>query len=367
MRLVLHAPFDTYSGYGNDAVDIAVFLDKAGVDVLPWPKTLLPGLPERFAKLLMKDPRGTKDAVVSFNPPQDLLPWAMRNLGPRVYGWTMWERTPFLPDDLTDAGGWASVDPESPGGVTYVNRAHEGRAFEGLDRLLVTCGMNVDAFRNVDRDTPMDVLPCGIDPGKWRVERRDPQRRMTFLMVGMLGGRKNPFLMLEAWREVKEEHPEFDARLHLHTLAPGLHPKITDAYGPDLTLSERPLSHDELVRMYHDADVLVSTSRGEGNNKPAMEFMATGGTVIAPAWGGHENWMHRDATIPVPFEIVDKKGGYAECEVDKDGLKRALLAAWEDRAATSRRGEVAAGFIRSSLAWPVVIDRLVKTIEGDMQ
>src|SRR5699024_907995 len=111
------------------------------------------------------------------------------------------------------------------------------------------------------------------------------------------------------------------------------------------------------------ADVLVSTSRGEGNNKPAMEFMATGGTVIAPRWGGHENWMHRDATMEVDYTLPLTEGGYRECEVDKESLKAALVAAWEDRAATTRRGVVAADWVRSSLGWPVVIDRLVQTIE----
>lgn len=367
MRLVLQAPFDVFSGYGNDAVDIALFLDKAGVDVLPWPSSILPGLPEKFVKLLMKDPRGTKDAVVAFCPPTDLHPWALKGMAEKVYGWTMWERTPFTIEDLRSVPGWADDDADVPkNGVPYMYRAAEKRAFEGLDRLLVTCDMNVDAFREVDDVTPMTVLPCGIDPDKWPVERRPADRQMTFLMIGMLGGRKNPFAMLEAWRELKQEHPEFDARLHLHTLAVGLHPKVCEAYGPDITLSERPLSHQELVGMYLSADALVSTSRGEGNNKPAMEFMATGGTVIAPRWGGHENWMHRDATVEIPYRLVERDGGYSDAEVDRQGLKDALYACWQDRAATKRRGEVAAGFIRSVLGWPVVIDRLVKTIEGDL-
>lgn len=367
MRLVLRAPFDTFSGYGNDAVDMALALDKQGVDVLPWPITVLPGLPERFAQLLMKDPRGAKDAVLTFAPPFDVRPWEFANMAPVSIGWSMWERTPMQVADLAGPEHrWDVRDPIDKADRPYTQRAVDKRAWEGLNRMLVTCPMNVAAFRALDEVTPMDVLPCGIDPDKWPVEPRPPERQMTFLMVGMLGGRKNPFAVLNAWRELKAEYPEFDARLHLHTLAPGLHPGIADGpYGPDITISNKPLSHQELTGLYLSADVLVSTSRGEGNNKPAMEFMATGGTVIAPKWGGHENWMHRDVTIEVPFELMQSADGWADATVDHDGLKQAMLAAWGDRAGTSLRGRNAAPFIRSSLSWESVVQRLVKTIEGE--
>lgn len=366
LRVVLRAGFDVFSGYGNDAVDMAMFMDKAGVDVLPWPTSVMPGLPERMAKLLMKDPRGPKDVVLAFAPPDAIRPWEFANLAPKAVGWTMWERTPYLAADLADVPEWQAADPGTKQRVPFAVRAERGDMFGGLDELIVTCPMNVEAFGLVNRTVPMSVIPNGIDPDKWPVEKRDPARPMTFLMVGMLAGRKNPFALLDAWRDLKAMKPEFDARLHLHTLAPGLHPAIADgAYGPGITITNRPLSHQELTGLYLSADVLVSTSRGEGNNKPAMEFMATGGTVIAPRWGGHENWMNPLITFDCPFEVrEDPVTGTSDVEVDHYGLMDALLLAWNDRAGTSRRGLSAATFVRDVASWPNVVARLVKRLEA---
>ena len=365
LRVVLRADFDVYSGYGNDAVDMAMFMEKAGVNVLPWPTGVMPGLPEFFAKMLMKDPRGEKDVVLAFAPPDKIRPWEFAGLAPKSVGWTMWERTPYRVADLDDAPEWQQPDPLMRS-LTFQDRARDGGMFAGLDSLLVTCAMNVEAFEAVDQVTPMSVLPNGIDPEKWKVQRRDPSRPMTFLMVGMLNGRKNPFALLDAWRDVKRMMPEFDARLHLHTLAPGLHPAIADgAYGPDITITARPLDTAGMLALYHSADVLVSTSRGEGNNKPAMEFMATGGTVLAPKWGGHENWMHRDCTFEIPFRLErDDVRGTVDATVDHDGLVDGLIECWQERELVSRKGMNSEVFIRSSLSWPVVVDRLIRHLEG---
>ena len=358
MRVVLRAGFDRFSGYGNDAVDLAVNLEKAGVDVLPWPMSVRPGLPRSFTRLLEKNPVGKKDVVLTFAPPFDLKPWEFNRLAPKVAAYTMWERTPVRVEDF-DGHGWDTKQGRA------ALRSGKVWSSYGVDHLFVTCPMNVDAFRGVDTEVPMSVVPCGIEEDDWPFERRDPQRRMQFLMAGMLGGRKVPFVLLDAWREVKREHPEFDAKLVMHTLAPGLHPKIPDAY-PDVEISMRPLDRKGLICLYHASDVLVSVSRGEGNNKPAMEFMATGGTVIASDWSGHQNWLHRDVSFPVGGTLEAAVGapGAEEFAIDHEGLKAALYSAWLDRAGTARKGMRAARWIRESLAWPVVVEKMVRTLEG---
>jgi hypothetical protein len=39
--MMLKSSFDTYTGYGNDAVDMAIWFTKAGVDVVPWPSAVM--------------------------------------------------------------------------------------------------------------------------------------------------------------------------------------------------------------------------------------------------------------------------------------------------------------------------------------
>lgn len=365
MRVVFRAPFDVYSGYGNDAVDIAMFLDKAGVDVLPMPTSILPGLPERFTALLTKSPSGPKDVTLTLASPMDLRPWQTAGQTPVNVGWTMWERVPFRPADLDDSGPWQMPDHANHG-APFQKRAEEGRMFDGLDSLLVTCPMNLDAFSPVNETVPMTVMPCGIDPDKWPTEKRLPDRPMTFLMIGVLTDRKNPFALLEAWRDMKRWYPECDARLHLHSVyRGGVHPKVVDGvYGPDITMSTQALSHQELTGLYLSSDVLVSTARGEGNNKPAMEFMATGGTVIAPRWGGHENWMHADCTYEIDYDLTtNPTTGTMDVDVDHESLVETMYHCWKNRGEVSQKGIKAAPWIRNSLGWPTVVDRLIRHLQ----
>ena len=114
MRVILRAPFNRYSGYGNDGVDIARWLDRHGVDVYPWPISFMPGVPEDFAKLLTKKPRkgeGAYDVALQFAPPFDIrvsvkeskriaqlgLP---KKIAPVHVGWSMWEQTKLTKEHM---------------------------------------------------------------------------------------------------------------------------------------------------------------------------------------------------------------------------------------------------------------------------
>lgn len=355
MRLVFQAGFDRYSGYGNDAIDMVVALDRIGVDVLPLPLSLLPGIPREFSRLLEKSPMGPKDVLVRMAPPFDLKPWEMKKNGVPAVGYTMWERLPMVVDDFVNAD-WAKYENRE--------RVPQDVSFAGLAGLIVTCPMNVEALAPFADGVQTAVVPCGIEADRWPVLRRSTTDRMKFLYAGMLNGRKDPWVLLDAWDELKKERPDFDAQLHLHTLAPGLHPKIMERY-PDVILTERPLPPEKVVDLYHGAHAYVCTSRGEGNNKPAMEFMAFGGTVLATDWSGHQNWLHPDATYPLPGKLepaASAPEGVLEFRVDKEALKRQLLYCWSHREEVAKKGEIAASFIRSSHSWEHVAQRFAQTV-----
>lgn len=363
MRLMIRSGFDRFSGYGNDAIDIAVFAAKAGIDVVPWPMNVMPGLPPEFVPLLTKDPRGRYDVSLTFGPPFDIRPWEFAHLADKAVGWTMWERTPMVKDDMRDHGWdlrrgkrWWS----GGGGLEKLEGSIGGRRWN-LDMMLVTCHMNVDAVHGLDPHVPMAVLPCGIDPDRWPTVRRDPSRQLTFGMIGMLGGRKDPFVLLNAWRELKDEG--FDARLKIHTLAAGLHPKIAE-WLPDVEFSQHALNERELVGWYHDCDVLVSTSRGEGNNKPAMEMMATGGTVIATDWSGHQNWLHEDVAYPLSGRLMARTApeGTFDFRADVEHLKELMRRCEARRAEVAWKGWNAAGWIKAAFSWDEVVAKLEKIL-----
>lgn len=178
--------------------------------------------------------------------------------------------------------------------------------------------------------------------------------------------------MLEAWKEIYDEVPGFDAHLKLHSLMPGgIHPKVVE-WLPNCEFSGMPKSLPEVVDWYHSIDVLVTTSRGEGNNKPAMEAMATGATVIASDWrtagmtgDGHANWLHPQAAFSTTgtMQYHDKEKGVVDFRIDKDALKEHIITCWKNRPQVASMGENAARWIRESLSWDKVTRDLERRIE----
>lgn len=379
MRVLMSSQFDRFSGYGNDAVDIAVGLARQGVDVVPWPTKVLPGIEPEFAQLLTKNPASTYDVALCFAPPFDVHPDDLVRLAPRAVGYSMWETSKITTEDMRRHGFGdlaAHVIPEfePEPGLTWEDD-YEGRWWSwskhanldhrGLDLMIVTCPMNVDAFHAADPHVAIDVLPCGVDVAKFAEVRRPVDRRMRFGMIGMLAGRKDPFALLQVWQELKAEHPEFDAVLSLKTSCPGLHPKLVEVY-PDVELYDRAWTPQQVLDWYSTVDVLVSVSRGEGNNKPAMEFMSTGGPVIATNWSGHQNWLYPDSGYPlrgVLRPVHPERDDVLDFRVDQQHLKDTLLHCWANRDEVAIKGQRAARLIRGSLSWEVVCAKLAGMLQ----
>lgn len=361
MRMMLRSAFDTYTGYGNDAVDMAIWFSKAGVDVVPWPTALIPGLPKMFTDLLTKEPGGSGyDLAVGFMPPFALHPDEFAGLARTAIGWTMWEKTPLVPDDMR-GHGWSRVNQRTH----YWSKGPKskpGRHKDWLDRVIVTCHDNVPAFQAIDPTADYAVCPNGIDPNRWPEINRSQHgdRPFTFASIGMLGGRKDPFATLEAWRLAHEMDPQFDARLILKTSCPGLHPGLMDVY-PNLEVITNAWPSQQVLEFYSQVDVLVSTSRGEGNNKPAMEFMSTGGPVMATNWSGHRNWLHPDTGYPLGGKLVTWPDGVRQdFRVDIAETARTFLHCWKNPAEVRRKGELSARTIRATLSWEQVCARFLR-------
>jgi len=361
--MMLRAGYDRISGFGRDSVDLALCLERAGVDVYPWPMGgMIPGLPRTFTDLLTKDPTQAKpDVAMTFAPPFDIHPDEFADLAPVAVGYSMWEKSKLTPDDML-GHGWPG---ESFRGRWWLEPGRE------LDAMIVTCDMNVPAFQALEPGLHCPVVPCGIEPDHWPIIERKPgvDGPMRFAMNGMLNGRKDPFLMLQAWRELKEEYPDFDAVLELHTLCPGLHPKIME-WIPDVIIHERAWSEAKLLDWYHSCDVLVSVSRGEGNNKPAMEMLATGATVIASDWSGHDNWLRPGHAYALPGTLLPaatppgtpQRHDVLDFRVDKDVLKATILHCWSHPDEVAAKGLAGAAWIREHLSWDVVAGRMIDVL-----
>ncbi len=345
MKLLLRGPVDTVTGYGNDVVGLVQALLDVGVQLHLWPTSIQPPVPRRVLALLDQPIQPPYDAVLLYEQPRALVAVDQyRNIARAVLGWTMWERTPV-----------------TPSAIEFDTAA--GRPFAGLDQLIVTCPMNVEAFRAVDDVVPIEVIPPGLDVEQFPQVRRGLRDHVMFGANGVISSRKDPYALLRAWREFRERWPDVDASLELKTIPPGLHPKVTEAY-PDVVLRQAVWSVDQVRAWYGQLDVFVSAARGEGMNKPAVEAMATGLPVVATRWGGHANWQSSQHGYPVAHELSPspQERGTLDGPVVHDSLVKALHTAATDGMVRLSKGNAAASFVRSALSWEHAVQHLLRVV-----
>ena len=362
MRVLVRAPFNRYSGYGNDGVDIVRWLDRVGVDVYPWPINFMPGVPEDFAKLLTKKPRRGSDAydvTLTFAPPFDIRvsersskmirqPGLPKNIARVHVGWSMWEQTKLTRDHMRGHG---------------VGRS----PWKHLTWMYATSQVSISAFMHYEPRVEYRLLPCGIDGDLYPFAKRGVSGPTRFCMVGELHVRKDPYLAIEAFHQLKREKgADFDAELHLKTTVRGL-PKQLESVVDGLYVHDDWWTYERLIRWMQDMHCYVGPSRGEGNLKPPMEFMATGGTVIVTNWSGPENWLHRDVGYPLNYRLgpvhPGEEDGPMEAKADLDHLKQLMWHVHTNRVEASRKGMLAAEWIRKVASWERIVRRAVRDFQ----
>ena len=272
MKVLLKLPLSTYTGYGNDGIGMARAFMRWGADVYVQPTVVQPPLPEDIAYLLTKELIAPFDLAINHVDPAALdATHGIAEASAVTIGWTMWEYS-----NLGNLPG----------------RSKLRKKLKKFDALVGYDDVTIDGFREY-YSGPLIVQQGGFWPEDWpAVERDFFEENFYFCMLGVLSERKDPFRAIEAFSMAKAENPEFDkrARLSLKTNMPGLHSSMEDVY-PGLRIYYDNWPTDLVRKFYESQHVLLAPSRGEGKNMPALEFMSTGGTVIATDWAGHTQWL----------------------------------------------------------------------------
>jgi glycosyltransferase involved in cell wall biosynthesis len=324
----------------------------------------MPGIPADFAQLLTKVPSSGEngyDATLTFAPPFDIKispRMAKRRIGlpvhiaPVHYGWSMWEKSQLTHRDMTGHG--IGLYPWSR-----------------LTAMYATTDVSIEAFRHYDPKIEYRLLPCGIDPDLFPVTLRPLDGPTRFVMVGELHIRKDPFVAIQAYQELRAEHgPEkFDAELHLKTTVPGLHKKLEE-WSPGIHIYTEYWPYRQLLDWLATMTCYVGPSRGEGNLKPPMEFMAMGGPVIATNWSGPTNWLTAGNGWPLDYKLMPldpaDPDGPLEARASKEHLKELMWYVHTHREEARLKGDVAAEYIREVAHWGDIVDRLIVGIEEDL-
>lgn len=345
MKVLLKSALNPYSGYGQDGVDLARALLKAGLDVYVDPTFVSGPLPSSVAVLLTRRLEAPFDLLIHHVDPGQLgLSPQARRAAKVTVAHTMWEYTSL--DNLKGRG-------------TLRKRLTDYDVVLGYDS--VTTGA-FERYINPTK-TGLGVLQGGFWPDDWPFVSRDwDSGRFGFCMVGALHERKDPFVAIQAHKELKEEYPEeYDgAELHLKTTQLGLHPAM-EHWVPKLRVHYDTWPDDVLHEFYASQHVLLAPSRGEGKNMPALEMQATGGAVIATNWGGHTQWLSPAYAYPLDYTLKPVSAKTPNClnaRASKEHLKALMLHTYRNRDEVRAKAEKASKLIGQMCSWQTVIDRM---------
>lgn len=351
MKVLVKTPLNTYSGYGNDGVGIITALERAGVDVYVQPFDVAPPVPKNVADLLQKRLVAPFDLTIMHTDPSRFeLTEAARACTGLAVAWSMWEYT------------------------SLANLKGKSKFKENLKHFDVLLGydeVSVNAFNErKPAKVKTGILQGGFWPEYWTERERDwftPPHGFWFIMVGALHIRKDPFAALAAFNELQAEYPDEmeDVHLALKTNCPGLHPAIEQAC-KNVKVYYETWDDETLRAFYHSTHCLLSPSRGEGKNMPALEMQSTGGVVIATDWGGHKGWLDPQYAYPIDYVLreVDpvRAPGCFQARVKIEHLKSQMLHVVRNRGEAERKGHLAAQAVRYTHSWDKVMDDFFQTV-----
>lgn len=255
---------------------------------------------------------------------------------------------------------------------------------DGYDAVLATSAFTAKAL--IDSGVTIPVASIGQPPDLAAFAALPgPARRagepFTFLHVSSGFPRKGLGVLLAAWaRAFKADDP---VRLVIKTFPnpdseavaqmAAIWPRLPDCAAVEVIY--RDLDEAALLDLYRRADALVSPSRGEGYNLPAIEAMAAGVPLIVTGHGGHLDFcgpdsarLIRHAMAPSTSHVASANSLWAE--PDEDDLVAALREmvdpAFADviarRAARARPAALAAA---DPGAWVARLERLVARLGDD--
>jgi glycosyltransferase involved in cell wall biosynthesis len=344
VKILARLPVNPHSGYGQDGIGMLAALVQQGCDVYVDPMHVQSPLPPEVAELFCKRLEPPFDLYLNHTDPGQLVVGdAVRRHSTVTVAWSMWEMT------------------------TLDNMPGRSKLRKTLKDFDLVVGYDSVSTGALDRHvtTKAATVQGGYWPKKWPARPRNfDYPTLRFCMVGALGPRKDPFVAIDAFRELREEHPELDIELNIKTVTPGLHSGLMDMV-PGLRIFYEVWPEDVLRDFYYQQHVLIAPSRGEGKNMPALEMLSTGGTVIATNWGGHTQWLSPTIGYPLDYTVGPVNGDLPNClwaKASKEHLKQLMLHAYTHRQELARKGDLAANLIPAMCSWPKAIERLMERV-----
>lgn len=255
---------------------------------------------------------------------------------------------------------------EAPDGwVDIINKS-------GVERVIVPCEYNAEAFRRGGVTMPVYVVPGGTDPDEFPVITERTERPYTFLALGDRGSRKG---WCEVWaafyKAFGSPTDTPDVRLIIKARPEGndLIDRIAEAENPDPRVTIWREDVANMAEVYACADSFVIPSRSEGWGMPHREAAMMGLPVITQAHSGMDDGHTKEWALvipngklePIPSMFEQIKGEWMRADVD--ALSGAMRWCYDNPDAARRwHGEKGATWLREHQTWSHTAGRLLNMI-----
>ena len=229
--------------------------------------------------------------------------------------------------------------------------------YQDFDLLLVPDAFQADAFRAAGIDTPMEILPLGVDREYCHPDvpaQRHPAGHFVFLGVAESLARDAPELIVEAFRRSFRADEAVELVIYIcpgndesaiRTALEGVLAKTSGArvrlmFGWGFPGYER-------AQLLTSADAYVSARRGAGWDPVVRAAIACGRMVIAPAYGSQQTLVSEwGLAVDLVGEVEDpNEPGCLWAEPDRDAL------GWRMRDAFNRSTDLAAAAMARATAY----------------
>jgi len=245
-------------------------------------------------------------------------------------------------------GGWAEI----------INRS-------GVERVIVPCQHNAEAFVGGGVRVPANVVQGGTEPNEYplREAKRDPDQPYTFLALADRGMRKG-------WDEARmamylafggKTTGDMDVRLIVKSRRDGnalINDFLAKAADPDPRIVYERSDVADMREMYEQVDCFVIPSRCEGWGMPHREAAMMGLPVITQRYSGMDDGHTEKWAIVVEGGQLRKvdaddgghlKGQWRVCDMQELAAK--MRWCYENRDGATAFGQRAAQWLRDNQTW----------------
>jgi glycosyltransferase involved in cell wall biosynthesis len=173
------------------------------------------------------------------------------------------------------------------------------------DHLIVTSSFQPKIWKNSGCKIPISVMTPGIDTDFFTYKERPKDGKFKVLILGALTGRKNVEGAIRIFQAASEGNPDW--RLSIKTRKTHEVPRIEAIASRDkrIEVIVHDSHPDHVLWYYHQNDVLLWPSKGEGCGLPPLEAMSTGMEVVCSDNSGMQDFVDEDHCWPIKTERME--------------------------------------------------------------